>query len=210
MTSIKHPSGIDTAPDVLARIVHRHAHDVRNHLNILELEAVMLSEVTSDPAGVATIRRMRAQLTQLDNTVKALLFKFTEPRPAVVTAGDLLQLWKCQITPLLSAEQRMEWPAVVENRQLNVDASVVVFVLRELTIAAWNRARGTPLKASLRGMDDAVVIELREPAHEVPMTGDAMEAGAKLVHANGGRLDHTQIPATGEWITSLTFPGYTP
>ncbi len=205
MASTKHPPGNDDTQDGMARIVRRHAHDVRNHLNILELESVMLGELMSDPAAIATIRRIRTQLVQLDNTVKALLFKFTEPRLAVVTAGDLLQLWKNQVTPLLSPEQSMEWPATSETSQLSVDVNAVAFVLRELTVAAWKRAPGFPLKAALHANADTVVVELREPAHDVPMNGDLMDDVTKLIQANGGGFDRAQIPGTGEWLTTLTF-----
>lgn len=190
----------------MVRIVRRHAHDVRNHLNILELESVLLGELISDPAVLESVRRIRTQLTQLDATVKALLFKFTEPCPTVVAAGDLLQLWKRQVSPLVSSKQAIQWPAAYETSQLSVDPNAVVFALRELTIAAWKRARGAPLKAFIHAKGDVVMIELSEPANEAPMTGDLMEDAVRLLHANGGRFDHTQISATGEWLSTVTFP----
>lgn len=205
MTSTKQSPGHDDDRDSIARTVRRHAHDVRNHLNILELETVLLGELISDPAANATVRRIRTQLSQLDMTVKALLFKFTEPRPAVVTAGDLLQMWKYQVTPLASPEQSMEWPATGGTRQFSVDANVVAFVLRELTVDAWKRCPGLALKAAIHATADTVAIELREPPNPVPLNGDLLEDAARLIQANGGRFDHTQSPLTGEWLSTLTF-----
>lgn len=209
MAPITQPPGNDDAQDGMARIVRRHAHDVRNHLNILELESVLLGELINDPAANAAVRRIRTQLAQLDNTVKALLFKFIEPRRAVVAAGDLLRLWKHQVTPLVSSEQSIEWPATYETRQLNVDSNAVVFVLRELTVAAWKRTRGVPLKASLHANADTVVVELWESANTAPLSEDLMEDAAKLIHANGGRFERSQIPGSGEWLTTLTFAVWT-
>lgn len=194
----------------MIKIVRQHAHDVRNHLNIIELEAVLLSEVISDPDAVATVHRIRTQLVQLDATVKALLFKFAKPQPAVVAAGDLLQLWKLQVTPFVCPGQSIEWSATYESRPLTVDANAVAFVLRELTVAAWKRALGLPLRASLHMQAGTVVVELREPANDLPMPDDVKEDSARLTQANGGTFDHVQIPATREWLTTLTFAGDQP
>jgi len=49
----------------IERIIRKHVHDVRNSVNCLDLQAALLSEVTTDPGVAETLRRMRAELTHL-------------------------------------------------------------------------------------------------------------------------------------------------
>jgi len=102
-------------------------------------------------------------------------------------------------------ERAIEWPATRDFRPLNIDAKAVVCVLRELTLLAWQRAAGTPLKVAIHPSGDSVAVELTEPAHDLPMQGDLIEESARLVQSNGGTLEHVQNPATQEWLTMLTF-----
>jgi len=84
----------------IERIIGKHVHDVRNSMNCLYWEAVLLGELNTDPEVAATVKRMCAELTQLEETTKALQYKFSTPAPLTLSTADLLDLWKQQITPL--------------------------------------------------------------------------------------------------------------
>ncbi len=60
-------------------IINNHVHDVRNSINCLDLLAVLLGEVSTDPEVASTVQRMSAELTQLEETVKALQHEFAKP-----------------------------------------------------------------------------------------------------------------------------------
>jgi len=74
----------------IERIIRKHVHDVRNSISCLDLQAVLLSEVSTDSEVAGTMRRMRAELTQLEATVKALQQNFAEPARPTLTSDDLL------------------------------------------------------------------------------------------------------------------------
>ena len=87
-------------PTDIPQIIHQHVHDVRNSINSLDLQAVLLVELGTDPEVAETLQGMRAEFTQLEATVKALQSKFSEPQPNTLTADDLTQLRKPQIAPV--------------------------------------------------------------------------------------------------------------
>ena len=87
-------------PARVVKIIRSHVHDVRNHINSLDLETMLLGELISDPEALGSLARMRSQLAQLEATMKGLVYRFAEPQPIEVTADALLQLWKRQVAPL--------------------------------------------------------------------------------------------------------------
>ena len=65
----------------IERIINKHVHDVRNSINCLDLLALLLGEVSTDPEVASTVQRMSAELTQLEATVEALQHEFAKPAP---------------------------------------------------------------------------------------------------------------------------------
>ena len=87
-------------PTSVQRIIHQHVHDVRNSINNLDLQAVLLEDLGTDPEVAATLKEMRAEFTQLEAAMKALQFKFTELEQSKPAADDLTPLKEPQIVPL--------------------------------------------------------------------------------------------------------------
>ncbi len=189
----------------IVSIIRRHAHDVRNSINSLDLEAVLLGELSTDPAVAGTLRRMRVELTQLEATVKALQYKFTEPAPLTLTTNDLMDLWQRQIAPLETATRKIEWSASPEAQDITLDAHAILSVMRELVLAAWGRAPASALKAAVVTMDQHVTLELREPISSTPPAAEALEEQQRLVALHGGTLSVSDDVLTGERVISLDF-----
>ena len=193
-------------PGWVTRIIQRHAHDLRNHLHALELDATLLEDLPGSAERREAVARMRDNLLQLNSLVKSLTVKFDEPDPVVVAAADLLQLWKYKVAPFESPSQSIEWSTVSESRSLTVNTGAALAVLSELTLAAWKRAGGRPLRAALRVTADGTVsLQLREPANDKPLPEHLIEDSARFIAANDGRLEHGQDRTTREWLTTLTF-----
>lgn len=191
-------------------IVRKHAHDVRNSINILSLEAELLGELSADPNVAAALRRMRAELTQLEATVKALQYKFAAPAPLTLTAGDLLHFWQRQIAPLETAERRISWAAPARAQELTLDAHAMVSVLRELVIAAWARSPAGVLQGAVVATDESVIMELREPMPKTPPADTALSEPRRLVELHGGTLTVSADESAGQRITTLRFAVHPP
>jgi len=190
----------------IERIIKKHVHDVRNSIHSLDLQAVLLNEVSADPEVAETLGRMRTELTHLGATVKALQYKFTKPTPLILTSGDLLYLWKRQITPLETTTCQISWSAPPVARELNIDAHAIISVMREIVLDAWWRAPSSVLKAALTTTDQSVVMELREPIPKTPPAAETLEQHQRLIAIHGGTLVVSEDALAGERITALNFP----
>ncbi|MDB6069944.1 MAG: hypothetical protein JWL81_1115 [Verrucomicrobiales bacterium] len=204
--SAPHPPQLSVSPPSdLALIVRRHAHDVRNHLNGLELNATLLGELVEDPDAAETVAQMRRILSQLEENIKSLLIRFDEPRPVMVAAGDLLQLWRMQVRRFEGSEHHLLWPDVQAGQSLEVDAKAVVSVLCELTLAAWKRGNGQPLQAGLNCTDGEVTVSLSEPGQRMPFPQDLASATGRFIALHGGLMKSGPDESGHFWVTSLTF-----
>jgi len=193
-------------PERTERIVLKHVHDVRNSINGLDMEAVLLTERSTDPEVIQAMGRIRLEIKHLEATVKSLMFKFAAPQPLAFPARDLLQLWQHQIAPLENATHRIEWFVTGDSAVILIDANAILSVLRGLVLAAWSHHPRPVIKAGIINTPGAVIVELREaPPRPVPPAG-AMAEEELLVERNGGTLTVTTDQATHEQVTSLSFP----
>lgn len=190
----------------IERIINKHVHDVRNSINCLDMLAVLLGEVSADPEVADTVQRMSAELTQLEATVKALLYKFSKPAPQTLTSGDLLVLWQRQIAPLETASRRISWSIPPTAQELTLDAHAIISVMREIVLDAWWRTPSSELKAAVITTDQGVVMELREPIPSTPPAAEALGEHQQIIAIHGGTLVVSEDALAGERITALNFP----
>ncbi len=193
--------------EVLFKMVHRHAHDIRNCFGGLDLEATLIGELSGDPEVEASVDRIKSHLKMMDGYVKTLLMMFDSPRPVVVTAGDLLQLWRLKLGNYQSSNQIIEWPAGHELMPISVDTRAVVHVLCNLTLAAWQRAPGSPLLATLEVAEGNLVLGLTEGFPGNPLPQHILCEAEGLIGRQGGDFKHQQDPVTGGWLTRISLPG---
>jgi len=190
----------------IERIIGKHVHDVRNSMNCLYWEAVLLGELNTDPEVAATVKRMCAELTQLEETTKALQYKFSTPAPLTLSTADLLDLWKQQITPLETSARRISWSVPPVPRDITLDAPAMLSVMRELVLDAWGRSPAHELKAAVVTTDWCVVLELREPGSPTPPEPEELEEQQRLVASHGGILAVCEDATGGERSITLRFP----
>ena len=193
-------------PERTARIVLQHLHDVRNLLNSIDLEAVLLTELATDPNVVQAMGRIRRELKHLEAVEQSLMFKFTDPRPSAISSRDLLQLWQQQIAPLEDATHQIEWSETGASAVITMDANPVLAVLRGLILNAWSHYPRPVVKAAIINTATTVILELRE-APTRPALPPAPSADEQLlVQRNGGTLVVATDEVTLEQVTSLRFP----
>ena len=190
----------------IERIIYNHVHNVRNSINCLDLLAVLLGEVSTDPEVASTMQRMCAELTQLQATVMTLQYKFARPAPQTLTSGDLLYLWQRQIAPLEMAEHRMVWSPPPVAREMTLDAAAVLSIMRELVLEAWWRTPSSVLKAAVITTGHRVELELREPTSSTLPKAEALEEQQRLIASHGGTLAVCADAPAGERIFTLAFP----
>lgn len=192
-------------PTRIPRIIGKHVHDVRNSINCLNLIAELLNDLSTDPQLASPLAMMRSDLTQLEATVNSLQFKFAEPRSSSITADDLMQLWKKQITPLENATHHIVWSPPPAPGILTVDVDAILSVLREWVIGGWYRTAGGTLKLAVNTASGSVLVEVREAQPKPPPNAHDLEEARRLVTMNGGALDVSEDTVTGERVVMLKF-----
>jgi signal transduction histidine kinase len=216
-------------PDIpwprLAGFVRQHTHDVRNHLNSLELEASLLAEFQSDPEASDCLKRMRTQIRQLAASLRSLSSRFQEINPMAsdIAAADLIEVWKEQLATL-SDPPTVEWKSEVTDERVTVDVGQLASVLRELLNNAKAFGSDEVILATVRAEGDRIVLELLEPkegsldpsswgASPLSTTrrdgyGLGLWEVRRVIEANGGEIRRKFLPETNQLVTTIGLPKF--
>ena len=217
---------MDANPDLpwsrVAAFIRQHTHDVRNHLNSLELESSLMTDLISDPEAAECLGRIRSQIRTLATNLRALSGKFQEPKVATapIAASDVFEIWKEQWSALPDRPQ-MEWKNDLGNQMLEVDAGSIAAVFTELLTNAKIFGTGETLVALARADKSNVIFELREPKREAldptgwgmtPLSstrrhgyGLGLWEVERAVRANHGQINRCYSPEDRCLSTTLSF-----
>jgi signal transduction histidine kinase len=217
---------MDANPDLpwsrVAAFIRQHTHDVRNHLNSLELEASLMTDLISDPEAVECLGRIRAQIRTLASNLRALSVKFQEPKVLVspIAASDIFEIWKEQWSAL-SERPQIEWKNDLGGQMLTVDCASLASVFTELLHNAKAFGTGDTLTASAFSDGLDVIFELREPKRDpvdpkewgtTPFSstrrqgyGLGLWEADRAVRANNGRVKRRYLPDERALVTTLSF-----
>ena len=142
-------------------------HDLRNHLNGVELQAAFLGEIVEDPEVKAEIKRLRemtgdlgAHLQKLSNTLGKI-----QPQMMPYPAGDFVEDLRAKLT-LDQPEQSaaIEWNVSLGKEMLKIDPQILTEAFVELLANADRHGRGEgPLVFGAHGQNGTVEFNLREP-----------------------------------------------
>jgi len=206
----------------LATFIRQHTHDVRNHLNGLDLEAALLSELVTDGESKASVDRLRRQIREIAGEMRKLSSKFAEPliSPVELPARDWLEIWKDQagnVTPSLE----ITWHDEGKDTRIKLDLDCLARIFHELLANAAAFSRGASLRARVEAVDGQLLFTLVEPKTEAvdPTTwghtpfsstrrggyGLGLWEVERMVTANGGEVHRRYDPATKELVTTLSF-----
>ena len=216
-------AALDPHWSLVAKFLRQHTHDVCNDLNGLELEAALLGEFVPDGEGAESIARMRAQIRRLAADLRGLAAKFVEPTPvlALYAASELFLIWQEQPSAL-DPSPAVSWRESVGTEQVNVDASALAEVFRELLANAQAFGTGAPISATVKSEGGRVTFELREPK-DAPLEpaswgsqpfapvrrghyGLGLWEARRVIAASGGEVERQFEAETMELVTRLSFP----
>lgn len=162
---------METEQDVpwtrVAAFIRQHTHDVRNGLNSLDLETSLLRELVPEGEAREGVERLRKQLRVLAEQMRSLsgYFQNLKPFSAVISARDLLEIWREKHADLASPPD-VTWADELGDERVNVDPEMMATVFRELLMNAAAFTAPQPLAASARASDGEILYELREPKNE--------------------------------------------
>lgn len=207
----------------MAAFVRQFSHDVRNHLNALELETSLLGESIQDKEGVESITRIRQQLRDVALSLKKLSAKIADPVavPSPIDAVELFLIFKEQAAGMAGLPE-IDWSHDLDKARINVDAATLATVAKELLSNVLAFGNGGSLKVQGRIETKNVIYEFRETKKEpvepslwgtTPFIsarrggyGLGLWEVRRIVAANGGSIRHVYKPDTKELCSALSFP----
>ena len=207
----------------IAAFVRHLTHDLRNHLNGIELETTLLSDSVTDPEGIQSITRIRQQLHELAGSLRELSQKFVDPIPmsSSIPALELFMIFQEQAGHITNLPG-IDWSHTLDKECVDVDAGGLAYAAKELLSNALAFGAGERLKVAARAETGNVIYDFCEPKKEPVQTerwgytpfvsnrhggyGLGLWETRRIVEANGGIIAHQYRPNTRELFSTLSFP----
>jgi K+-sensing histidine kinase KdpD len=213
-------------PDAV-RFVRQLNHDVRNHLNALELQAAFLNEIAPDGEVKDEIKRLRETLSSVATALQKLSTRISDPKlnripyPAAHLMTDLQKKFESTHP---DRKARVKWTAQASDAKIDVDPQLFQEALTELLENAF---RLSPAESEFvidaRTQDAQCAITLREPKEKFEAATEAwgrqplshishghyglgLTRVRSIVEAHGGKFSATYDPSARVLVTTILLP----
>lgn len=195
-------SGTSVLPwEFVSEVVHRHVHDVRNHLNGVEMETSLLEDLSLDPMARDALARLRSEAKQVEAEMRSLHIRFAAPHRSSFAVIDLFNLWKSRCMAL-TPKASIEWECDSDEHQIEVDGRMVADALSEQLL----RATTSPLQAIVRSDQEGAIFEIREPDDGKSEKQPELPGLGTVIERNGGTFNRSLAKDRREWTTVCWFP----
>jgi K+-sensing histidine kinase KdpD len=176
----------------VVRFIRQLSHDLRNHLNAIELQSAYISELARDDDLKSEIKRLHEMVAGLTSALQSLSKAVSEVKPNLIPyrASDLAEDLRKKIDHDFSEESApIDWNIQVGDALLNVDPQLLQEALAELFANAFrhNRDKST-LVAMFRIDKSRFLFSLEEPksGFDLPTESWAREPLRKVSHSHYG------------------------
>ena len=211
----------------VVRFIRQLSHDLRNHLNAIELQSAYISELERDDELKSEIKRLREMISGLTSALQSLskAVSVVKPNPILYPAADFVEDLRKKITRDFSGENaEITWNVQLGDATLNVDPQLLQETLTELFANAFRHNRGKgPLVATAKIDNNQFLFTLEEPKARFNLPTDnwgreplrkisqghyglGLNRVRAIVDAHGGELHAQHNPENSTLITRLSLP----
>ena len=209
----------------VVRFIRQLSHDLRNHLNAIELQSAYISELERDDELKSEIKRLREMISGLTSALQSLSKAVSVVKPNLISypAADFVEDLRKKITRDFSSENaEITWNVQLGDATLNVDPQLLQETLTELFANAFRHNRGKgPLVATAKIDNNQFLFTLEEPKarFDLPTNnwgreplrqisqghyGLGLNRVRAIVEAHGGELYAQHNPEHSTLITRLS------
>ena len=211
----------------VVRFVRQLSHDLRNHLNAIELQSTFLAELAEDPELKPEVQRLREMIYEIAVVLQKLTSAMSEASPKLMSyrAADFVDDLREKIEAERPKESaQIDWKIELTDEELQVDPQLLQQAILELFDNAFYHERSEGnlvVKAKAEG--DRFIFELREPkktfaaltenwGHEPLLKvgrghyGLGLHRVRAIVEAHQGQLLARYESATSSLHTSIALP----
>jgi signal transduction histidine kinase len=211
----------------VVHFIRQLSHDLRNHLNAIELQSAYISELERNDELKSEIKRLREMISGLTSTLQSLSKAVSVVKPDLILypAADFVEDLRKKIDHDFSGEgAKITWSVQLGDATLNVDPQLLQETFTELFANAFrhNRDEG-PLVATAKIDNNQFLFTLEEPKaqFELPTGNWGREPLRKIsqghyglglnrlraiVEAHGGELYAQHSPNVSALTTTVALP----
>jgi K+-sensing histidine kinase KdpD len=158
-------------PDVawkdVVRFIRQVSHDLRNHLNVVELQIAYLAELEKDSETRAEIKRLREMTFEMSATLEKLTTSLGQNQLQTMPykASEFLEDLQNKIEAEYPKERgSVEWNANIRDELLQIDPQQLQQAMIELFANAFLHSRGKgPISVTAEAKGNRLTLTLREP-----------------------------------------------
>jgi len=214
----------------VVRFIRQLSHDLRNHLNAIELQSAYIRELEQEPELKSEIKRLHEMVARLTSALQSLSKSVSDIKPNLIPypAADLVEDLRRKIDHDFSGETAaINWNIQVGDATLSVDPQLLLEAVAELFANAFrdNRDKNT-LVATVKMDKNRLLITLLEPKSRIDLPAESwareplrkvsqghyglgLNRVRAIVEAHGGEI-HAQYDANASALTTtliLPVPG---
>jgi phosphoserine phosphatase RsbU/P len=210
----------------MVRFVRQLSHDLRNHLNAIELQSVYINELAGSAELKGEIKRLREMISGFNTVLQKLTgLGEVKPNPISYRASDFVEDLRKAIAhqfPNESAE--ITWDIQGGDAMLNVDPQLLQQAFSEVFANAFQHDRGKgALIATARSDRKRFVVSLCEPKTRFDSStenwgrepfrritrghyGLGLSRVRVIMEAHDGEMQAEYDPKNSTLLTTLTLP----
>jgi K+-sensing histidine kinase KdpD len=211
----------------VVRFIRQLSHDLRNHLNAIELQSAYISELERDDELKGEIKRLHEMVAGLTSTLQSLSTAVGEVKPNLIPyrAADLVEDLRKKIDHDFSNESAViNWNIQLGDAMLNVDPQLFQEAFTELFANAFRHNRDKRTFVAIAKMDkNRLLFTLQEPKSQFDLPTDnwgreplrktsqghyglGLNRARAIVEAHSGEIYARYDPNTSVLTTTLALP----
>jgi K+-sensing histidine kinase KdpD len=211
----------------VVHFIRQLSHDLRNHLNAIELQSAYISELERDDELKSEIKRLRVMISGMTSTLQSLSNAVSVVKPNLISypAADFVEDLREKINRDFSGETaEINWNVQLGDAMLSVDPQLLQETFIELYANAFRHNRGKGVLVATAKIDNNQFLFTleepkarfdlptedwgREPLRKISQGhyGLGLNRVRAIVEAHGGELYAKHNPDHSTLITRLSLP----
>ena len=211
----------------VVHFIRQLSHDLRNHLNAIELQSAYISELERDDEIKGEIKRLREMISGLTSTLQSLAKAVSGVKPNLISypATDFMEDLREKINRDFAGETaEINWNVQLGDAMLSIDPQLLQETFIELFANALRHNRSNGVLVATAKIDNKRFLFMleepkdrfdlptdnwaREPLHKISQGhyGLGLNRVRAIVEAHGGELYAQHDPEHSTLITRLSLP----
>ena len=211
----------------VVRFIRQLSHDLRNHLNAIELQSAYISELEREDELKSEIKNLRRMISGLTSALQSLSKAVSDVKPNLILyrAADLAEDLRKKIDHDFSGQgTAITWNIQVGDAMLNVDPQLLQEALSELFANAFRHSHGKGnVVVTAKTENGQFIFTMEESNARLEGTADnwgceplrkvsqghyglGLNRVRAIIEAHGGKMYAHYDPENRSLVTTLVLP----